>query len=87
MEAHKAFKGVYLWVVGTWNPLILPFFATLVHELPTGLEKMVTRNANVFQKTFAFNSHHAGGLYVDVLLFQVFPIRSAEKDKKLPLLA
>ena len=52
-----------------------------------GLEKMVTRNANVFQKTFAFNSHHAGGLYVDVLLFQVFPIRSAEKDKKLLLLA
>ena len=51
---------------------------------------MVTRNANVFQKTFAFNSHHAGGgggLYVDVLLFQVFPIRSAEKDKKLLLLA
>ena len=78
--------------MSSWHmePFNSPFFATLVHELPTGLEKMVTRNANVFQKTFAFNSHHAGvggGLYVDVLLFQVFPIRSAEKDKKLLLLA
>ena len=62
-------------VLSSWHidPFNSPFFATLVHEQPTGLEKMVTRNANVFQKTFAFNSHHAGGLNVDVLLLPSVP--------------
>ena len=75
MEAHKAFKGVYLWVVGTWNPLILPFLQLLSTNYQRASRKWWLEMRTCSKKLLLLTLIilYGGGLYVDVLLFQVFP--------------